>query len=172
MIETLKEVREALNLATTPLARDRQEVLRALTKLDALIAAQEKAEVVARWNTRHHPAASIPTWTAVIDKAPTPEGCKHGVGCLVLRPITNGTHVNLIVDYAWYYAGQWTRQSGRTYKEDGYWDEITHWMPLPAAPKIGAVNAAQEKAEPVAWTLTEELIKRETTTCGRRSTPH
>ena len=33
-----------------------------------------------------------------------------------------------------------------------------------ALTKLNALIAAQEKAEPVAWTLTEELIKRETTT--------
>ena len=74
-------------------------------------------------------------WRKMEHEKPTPDGCKHGVGCLVLRPVTNGKSIEMVVDYAWYYAGQFTRQSGRTFKEDGYWDEITHWQPLPPAPE-------------------------------------
>ena len=46
MIEALKQALEALEVATTPLARDRQEVLRAQTALRQAIEQAEKQEPV------------------------------------------------------------------------------------------------------------------------------
>lgn len=46
LLDTLKQALEALNVATTPLAKDRQEVLAAQTALRTAIAELEKAEPV------------------------------------------------------------------------------------------------------------------------------
>ena len=72
----------------------------------------------------------IVAWILVSERLP-----RDGEAVLISRPVTGGKETFNVVDFVMFLGGEW-RKGYKTLKECGYWDEVTHWMPLPEAPPV------------------------------------